>query len=151
MRILEILSADELQQLERLIYANVYKALAIYHQQQRLANIQRQHPTNIVRLKPQTALRKTQLARKTQRPPYAAPPKPLPKPQQQIAPQTSTPNHYNPIKAPKPLPAPTRSAIKQTSQAQGETVKNFGNVDHNTRTMLPPSKRGTPEWALFNK
>jgi len=42
MRLQEILSADELQQLEQLIYANVYKALATYQQQQRLAAIQRQ-------------------------------------------------------------------------------------------------------------
>ena len=153
MRLQEFLSADELQQLEQLIYANVYKALAAYQQQQRLTAIQRQQVnTTAAKLKPKATKRTKQLANKAKRVPHVAPAKPLPQPQQlNTAPQTSKPQSYNPIKAPKPLPAPTRSAIKQpTATPQGEDIKNFGDVDHAARRMLPPSKRGIPEWELFN-
>jgi len=153
MRLQEILSADELQQLEQLIYANVYKALATYQQQQRLAAIQRQQAaTTTAKLKPQVAKRKKQLTNKVKRTLHVPAPKPLAQPQQQAAPtQPSTPQSYNPIKVPKPLPAPTRVVIKQsTNTPKDEDVKNFGDVDQAARRMLPPNKRGTPEWKLFN-
>ena len=153
MRLQEFLSADELQQLEQLIYANVYKALATYQQQQRLAAIQRQQAaTTTAKLKPQSTKRKRQLANKLKRASNVPAPKPLAQPQQQAAPtQPSTPTSYNPIKVPKPLPAPTRAAIKQnTNTPKDEDIKNFGDVDQAARRMLPPSKRGTPEWKLFN-
>jgi hypothetical protein len=154
MRLQEFLSADELQQLEQLIYANVYKALATYQQQQRLAAIQRQQAaTTTAKLKPQSTKRKRQLANKLKRAPHVPAPKPLAQPQQQSAhTQPSTPTSYNPIKVPKPLPAPTRVVIKQNTNntPQGEDIKNFGDVDQAARRLLPPSKRGTPEWKLFN-
>lgn len=153
MRLQEFLTADELQQLEQLIYANVYKALATDQQQQRLAAIQRQQVnTTTAKLKPKATKRKKQLVTKAKRVPHVAPTKSLPQPQQQItAPQTSTPQSYNPIKAPKPLPAPTRAAIKKpTTTPQGEDIKNFGDVDQAARRLLPPNKRGMPEWELFN-
>ena len=152
MRLQEILSADELQQLEQLIYANVYKALATYQQQQRLAVIQRQQAaTTTAKLKPQVAKRKKQLTNKVKRAPHVPAPKPLAQPQQQAAPtQSTTPQNYNPIKVPKPLPAPTRAVIKQNATPKDEDIKNFGDVDQAARRLLPPSKRGTPEWKLFN-
>ena len=152
MRLQEFLSADELQQLEQLIYANVYKALATYQQQQRLAVIQRQQAaTTTAKLKPQVAKRKKQLTNKVKRTLHVPAPKPLAQPQQQAAPtQPSTPTSYNPIKVPKPLPAPTRVVIKQNATPKDEDIKNFGDVDQAARRLLPPSKRGTPEWKLFN-
>ena len=152
MRLQEFLSADELQQLEQLIYANVYKALATYQQQQRLAAIQRQQAaTTTAKLKPQVAKRKKQLTNKVKRAPHVPAPKPLAQPQQQAAPtQSTTPQNYNPIKVPKPLPAPTRAVIKQNATPKDEDIKNFGDVDQAARRLLPPSKRGTPEWKLFN-
>jgi len=151
MRLHEFLNADELHQLEQLIYANVYKALATYQQQQRLAAIQRQQAaTTTAKLKPQLAKRKKQLTNKAKRAPHAPAPKPFAQPQQQSAPtQPSTPQSYNPIKVPKPLPAPSRAVIKQNT-LKDEDVKNFGDVDQAARRLLPPSKRGTPEWKLFN-
>lgn len=154
MRLQEFLSADELQQLEQLIYANVYKALAAYQQQQRLTAIQRQQVnTTAAKLKPKATKRKRQLASKVKRAPHVAPAKSLPQPQQQIAPtQSSSSQSYNPIKAPKPLPAPTRAAIKPPmATPQGEDIKNFGDVDQAARRLLPADKRGIPAWELFNR
>lgn len=145
MRLQEILSADELQQLEQLIYANVYKALATYQQHQRLAAIQRQQAaTTPAKLKPQATKRKKQLAHKVKRASHVPASKPLPQAKQPIPPQPSTPTSYNPIKAPKPLPAPTRAAIKQSSTTapQGEDIKNHGGLDQRARAMLPKSKQG---------
>jgi hypothetical protein len=145
MRLQEFLSADELQQWEQLIYANVYKALATYQQHQRLVAIQRQQAvTTTAKLKPKATGRKKQLASKVKRAPHVAPPKPLPQPQQKITPQASTPQSYNPIKSPKPLPAPTRAAIKQSSATapQGEHIKNHGELDQRARAMLPKRKQG---------
>jgi len=153
MRLQEILSADELQQWEQLIYANVYKALVTYQQHQRLAAIQRQQAvTTTAKLKPQTPKRKKQLASKVKRAPHAAPPKPLPQPKPQINPQVSTPTSYNPIKVPKPLPAPTRAVIKQSSTTapQDETIKTHVELDQRARAMLPKHKRGIPVWDLIN-
>lgn len=145
MRLQEFLSADELQQLEQLIYANVYKALATYQQQQRLAVIQRQQDST------STVKRKRQLASKVKRTPHVAAPKPLPQPKLQATPQPSAPKSYNPIKAAKPLPAPTRAAIKPpTTAQQGETVKNHGELDQRARSMLPKHQRDTPIWDLIN-
>ena len=145
MRLQEFLSADELQQLEQLVYANVYKALATYQQHQRLAAIQRQQAANTsAKLKAKATGRKKQLASKVKRAPHAAPPKSLPQPQQQITPQPSTAKSYNPIKSPKPLPAPTRAAIKQSSTTapHDEDIKNFGDIDQRARAMLPKRKQG---------
>ena len=150
MRLQEFLSTDELQQLEQLIYANVYKALATYQQQQRLAVIQRQQDSTST-VKPQATKRKKQLASKVKRTPHVAAPKPLPQPKPQVTPQPSIPKSYNPIKAAKPLPAPTRAAIKQpTTAQQGETVKNHGDLDQRARSMLPKRQRDTPIWDLIN-
>ena len=144
MRLQEILSADALHQWEQLIYANVYKALATYQQHQRLAAIQRQQANTSAKLKTKATGRKKQLASKVKRAPHAAPTKPLPQPQQQITPQASTPQSYNPIKSPKPLPAPTRAAIKQSSTTapHDEDIKNFGDIDQRARSMLPKRKQG---------
>ncbi|WP_146180602.1 hypothetical protein [Limnohabitans curvus] len=150
MRLQEFLSADELQQLEQLIYANVYKALATYQQQQRLAVIQRQQDSTST-VKPQATKRKKQLASKVKRIAHVAVPKPLPQPQQQATPQPSIPKSYNPIKTAKPLPAPTRAAIKQPNVNQGENVRALGNVDQRGRAMLPKHQRDTPIWDLVNK
>ncbi|PUE56683.1 hypothetical protein B9Z36_10345 [Limnohabitans sp. Rim8] len=150
MRLQEFLSADELRQLEQLIYANVYKALATYQQQQRLAVIQRQQDSTST-VKPQATKRKKQLASKVKRTPHVAAPKPLPQPKPQVTPQPSAPKSYNPIKVPKPLPAPTRAAIKQPPVNQGENVRAIGNVDQRGRAMLPKHHRDTPIWDLVNK
>lgn len=152
MRLKEFLSADELQKFEQLIYANVYKALAMYQQRQRLATIQRQQAmTTTAMSKPSTTKRKRQLASKVKRTPHVAAPKPLPQPKLQATPPPSAPKSYNPIKAAKPLPAPTRAAIKQpTTAQQGETVKNHGELDQRARSMLPKHQRDTPIWDLIN-
>jgi hypothetical protein len=151
MRLQEFLSTDELQQLEQLIYANVYKALATYQQQQRLAVIQRQQAMTMTpKSKPNGTKHKKQLANKAKRAPYAAPPKPLPQLKQPATPQPQAPKSYNPIKVPKPLPAPTRAAIKQSPVNQGENVKAIGNVDQRGRAMLPKHHRDTPIWDLIN-
>jgi len=115
--------------LEQLIYANVYKALATYQQQQRLAVIQRQQAaTTTAKLKPQSTKRKKQLTNKAKRASHVPAPKPLAQPQQQAAPtQPSTPTSYNPIKVPKPLPAPTRAVIKQNAPPKKmRTLKTLG-------------------------
>ena len=152
MRLQEFLSAYELQQLEQLIYVNVYKALATYQQQQRLAAIQRQQvTTTTAKLKPNATKRKKQLANKVKRAPYAATPKPLPQPKQPATPQPQSPKSYNPIKVPKPLPAPTRAVIKQPPVNQGENARALGNVDQRGRAMLPKHQRDTPIWDLVNK
>jgi len=150
MRLQEFLSADELQQLEQLIYANVYKALATYQQHQRLAAIQRQQAANTsAKLKAKATGRKKQLASKVKRTPHVAPPKPLPQSKQPTPPQPSTPTSYNPIKVPKPLPAPTRAAIKPSrTSPEGEAIENQGELDQRARAMLPKHQRGIPVWDL---
>jgi len=142
MRLQEFLSADELQQLEQLIYANVYKALATYQQQQRLAVIQRQQVnTTTAKLKPKATKRKKQLANKAKTcAPCSASQITAATPAANRPAQNGAPQSYNPIKAPKPLPAPTRAAIKQpTTSPQGEDIKNFGDVDQAARRLLPPT------------
>ena len=142
MRLQEIFTDEEWQRLEQLIYATTWKALATYQQQRTLQRIASK-PT--ATQKPQAIKKAKALARKANRAPHAAPPKPLPKPVLQTRSQASTPQAYRPVKTAKPLPPTTRKAITNTQPAPKptapSTIMNLGDVDQATRQWLPADKR----------
>mgnify|MGYP000747643650 CR=1 FL=1 len=149
MRLFEFLSPDELQQLEQLIYQNVYKALYAYQEQR--ATQQRIATKPAAALKPKTAKTAKALARKAKRAPHAAPPKPLPKPKQLPRPKAEATPAYRPVKTATPLPPTTRMAAAKAQfravqpapkPTAPNTVMNLGDVDQATRMWLPPNKRG---------
>lgn len=151
MRVNEFLSADELAQLERLIFDGVWSALSTYQQQR--AKLCQQQTQGMEQMKPQAPQRKKQLTRKAQRAPHAAPPRPLPKPKtlaKKPAPPAAAPVNYNPVKAPKPLPAPTRTSVEQPENTPQEHINLPPDMDQRGRTMLPKSKRGPNIWDLVN-
>ncbi|MEY4340524.1 MAG: hypothetical protein RL541_28 [Pseudomonadota bacterium] len=150
MRLFEFLSPDELQQLEQLIYQNVYKALVTYQQQRAIQQHIATKPT--ATLKPKVAKRAKALSRKAKRAPHAATPKALPRPKQQ--PQASAETHaaYRPVKTTTPLPPTTRMAVAKTQPRTNQTapkpsalnpVMNLGDLDQAARRLLPTDKRGT--------
>lgn len=112
MRLNEFIDDAEWERLQKLIYTSVWQALNTYQR----ARASQQQPTKLAAtLKPQTAkTARTLAARKTKRPPHAAPPKPLPKPQQQPQPQASASPAYRPNKAPAPLPADSKTVAART-------------------------------------
>jgi hypothetical protein len=149
MRLIEFLNPSELQQLEQLIYQNVYKALYAY-QQQRAAQ-QRIATKPAATLKPQAAKKAKSLARKAKQPPHAAPPKPLPKPNPLPKTNTSTNLAYRPVKTAKPLPPATRVAVAnsqprtnqpESTPSAARPIMNLGDVDQAARRWLPADKRG---------
>jgi hypothetical protein len=149
MRLFEFLSPDELQQLEQLIYQNVYKALYAYQEQR--ATRQRIATKPAAALKPKTAKTAKALARKAKRAPQAAPPKPLPKPKRQPQAKAEATPAYRPVKTATPLPPTTRIAADRvqpraakpaTKPTSPNPIMNLGDVDQATRMWLPPEKRG---------
>jgi hypothetical protein len=149
MRLHEFINQDEWLQLEQLIYASTYKALAAY--QQLRAVQQRISSKPAATLKPQVAKKAKTLARKAKRIPYAAPPKPLPKPNP--LPQTkaeATPT-YRPVKIVKPLPPTTRMAMAKVQPRTAQSVPNKpapqsitdpNHIDQAARRILPSDRRG---------
>ena len=143
MRIQEIFTDQEWQQLEQLIYVSTYKALAAYQQQPATKPA--------ATFKPQAAKTAKALARKAKRIPHAAPPRPLPKPQQvQQAKAEATPA-YRPVKTVKPLAPTTRMTVAKAKLPAPKPVPNKpappsitdpNFVDQATRQWLPPDKRG---------
>jgi hypothetical protein len=157
MRLFEFLSPDELQQLEQLIYQNVYKALYAYQEQ--LATQQRIATKPAATLKTKTTTKAKALARKAKRPPHAAPPKPLPKPKQLPRPKAEATPAYRPIKTATPLPPTTRMAADRVQPRAAQPaakstspnpIMNLGDVDQATRMWLPPEKRGPNPIDLFS-
>jgi hypothetical protein len=150
MRIQEIFTDQEWQQLEQLIYASTYKALTAYQQQR--ATQQRIATKPAAALKPQVAKKAKTLARKAKRIPHAAPPKPLPKPNplpQAKAKAEATPA-YRPVKTATPLPPTTRIAVARAKPAAPKhapkpappSITDPNHIDQAARRMLPPDKRG---------
>ena len=149
MRIQEIFSDEEWQQLEQLIYASTYKALAAYQQQR--ATQQRLATKPTATLKPQVAKKAKTLARKANRIPRAAPPRPLPKPQQVPQAKAEATPAYRPVKTATPLPPTTRMAVAKAKLPASKPVPNKpappsitdpNHIDQAARRMLPPDKRG---------
>jgi hypothetical protein len=143
MRIQEIFTDQEWQQLEQLIYTSAYKAIAAYQQQR--ATQQR------MTSKPQVAKKARALARKAKQPPHAAPPRPLPKPQHVPQAKAEATPVYRPIKTVKPLPPTTRMAMTKAQPRTAQPVPNKpapqsitdpNHVDQAARRILPPDKRG---------
>lgn len=144
MRIQEIFTDEEWQQLEQLIYANAYKAIAAY-QQQRAAQ-QRIATKPAATLKPQTAKKAKTLARKAKRIPHAAPPRSLPKPQHVPQAKAEATPTYRPVKTATPLPPTTRMALTRAKPVPPKpapsTVTDPNHIDQAARRMLPRDKQG---------
>jgi hypothetical protein len=149
MRIQEIFTDQEWQRLEQLIYASTYKALSAYQQQR--ATQQRITSKPAAALKPQVAKKTKTLARKANRIPNAAPPRPLPKPQHVPQAKAEATPAYRPVKTATPLPPTTRMAVAKAKLPASKPVPNKpappsitdpNHMDQAARRMLPPDKRG---------
>lgn len=149
MRLQEIFTDEEWLQLEQLIYAGAYKAIAAYQQQR--ATQQRITSKPAATLKPQTAKKVKTLARKAKRIPHAAAPKPLPKPNPLPQTKAEVTQAYRPVKTATPLPPTTRIAITKAKPAAPKPVPNKpapasitdpNYIDQATRRWLPPDKKG---------
>ena len=144
MRLHEFTSEEEWQRFEQLIYTTVWRALSTYQQQR--ATQQRITSKPAATLKPQAAKTAKVLARKAKRPPYAATPKPLPKPQHVPQAKAEATPTYRPVKTAKPLPPSTRTAVAKKNYPSNKTVQQVmpqpPDMDQAARRMLPPNKRG---------
>jgi hypothetical protein len=156
MRLQEFISPEEWQRLEQLIYASTYKALAAYQQQR--ATQQRITGKPAATLKPQVAKKAKTLARKAKGIPHAAPPRPLPKPQQVPQAKAEATPTYRPVKTATPLPPTTRMAVAKAKPAAPKPVPNKpappsitdpNHIDQATRRWLPPDKRGPNPFDLL--
>lgn len=152
MRLNEFISPEEWQQLEQLIYASTYKAFTAYQEQQASTRQTLQLATRpIAKLKPQAAKTTKALARKVQRPPHAAPPRPLPKPQQVPQAKAEATPAYRPVKTTTPLPPTTRSVVAKAKprapqpvphKSAPPSITNPNAIDQAARRMLPKDKQG---------
>ena len=144
MRLQEILTDEEWQRFEQLIYATTYKALAAYQQQR--ATQQRIATKPAATLKPQAAKKAKSLARKAKRPPHAAALKPLPKPNPLPQAKAEVTQAYRPVKTAKPLPPTTRMAVAKAKPPAPKpappSITDPNHVDQATRRWLPPDKKG---------
>ena len=144
MRLQEIFTDEEWQRLEQLIYASTYKALTAYQQQR--ATQQRIATKPAATFKPQAAKTAKALARKAQRPPHAAAPKPLSKPNSLPQAKAEATPVYRPVKTVKPLPPTTRTAVAKTqftpNKAAQQVMPQPPDMDQAARRMLPANKRG---------
>ena len=149
MRLHEIFTNEEWQQLEQLIYASTYKAIAAYQLQH--ATQQRIASKPAATLKPQVAKKAKTLARKAERIPHAAPPRPLPKPKPVPQAKAEATPAYRPVKTTTPLPPTTRMAVAKAklpapkpliNKAAPPSITDPNHIDQATRRMLPPDKRG---------
>lgn len=152
MRLQEFISPEEWQQLEQLIYATTWRALSTYQQQR--ASQQRISSRAAATLKPQVAKKAKALARKATHRPHAAPPRPLPKPQNVPPAKAEATPAYRPVKTVKQLPPSTRAVLAKSQPLPKSTapspVMNFGNVDQAARRWLPPDKRGPNDIDLIS-
>ncbi len=149
MRLQEILTDEEWQRFEQLIYATTYKALTAY-QQQRATQL-RLATKPAAALKPKAAKSAKALARKAKRPPNAAAPKLLPKPNPLPQAKAEVTQTYRPVKTATPLPPTTRMAVAKAKPAAPKPVPNktappsitgLNHIDQATRRWLPPEKKG---------
>jgi hypothetical protein len=153
MRLQEIFTDEEWQRLEQLIYATTWKALTKYQQQR--ATQQRIATKPAATLKPQAAKKAKALARKANKPPHAAAPKPFPKlnpvPKAKAEAEAEAVPAYRPIKTATPLPPTTRMAVAKAKLPAPKPVANKpalpsitdpNHIDQATRRWLPPDKRG---------
>lgn len=148
MRLQEIVTDEEWQRFEQLIYATTYKALAAYQQQR--ATQQRIATKPTTALKPQAAKKAKSLARKAKRPSHAAPPKPLPKPNPLPQAKAEVTQAYRPVKTATPLPPTTRMAVakakpvaqKPAPKPAPPSITDPNHIDQATRRWLPPDKKG---------
>ena len=144
MRIQEIFTDEEWYRLEQLIYTSTYKAIAAYQQQR--ATQQRIASEPAATLKPQVAKQAKTLARKAKRIPHAAPPRPLPKPNQLPQAKAEAIPAYRPVKTAIPLPPTTRMALAKAKPAAPKpapaSITDPNHIDQATRRWLPPDKKG---------
>lgn len=149
MRLQEILSDEEWQRFEQLIYTTVWRALSTYPQQ--LATQQRIASKPAATLKPQTAKKAKTLARKAKRIPHVAPPRPLPKPKPQPQAKAETTPTFRPVKAATPLPPTTKSVVANARtpapqptprQLNQQVMPMPQNIDQAGRRLLPKDKQG---------
>jgi hypothetical protein len=152
MRLQEIFSDEEWQRLEQLIYASTYKALTAYQQQHAThQSITSKPPATF---KPLAAKAVKSLARKAKRPPHAAPPKPLPKPQHLPQAKAEATPVYRPVKTVKPLPPTTRTTVAKKQSTSNKAVQQVmplpPDMDQAARRMLPPDKRGPNPMDLLS-
>ena len=149
MRLQEFISEEEWQRLEQLIYASTYKAIAAYQQQR--ATQQRIASKPAATLKPQTAKKTKTLARKAKRIPHAAPPRPLPKPQQLPPAKAEATPAYRPVKTAAPLPPTTRMAVAKpqprtplpaSNKPVPPSITDPNHIDQAARRILPKHKPG---------
>lgn len=143
MRLHEFISQAEWEKLAQLVYGNALQAIANFDPPSTPKN-----PTKRVRTFNKVRSRSIGF-----RAPYAAPPKPLPKPAptQKLASvpaQAST--SYNPIKKPKSLPASTRDVTAQDEMPSQEAINLPPDLDQRGRAMLPKNKRGPAIWDMLN-
>ena len=157
MRIQEIFTDQEWQQLEQLIFAGAYKALVAYQQQRATQQSNSSNPSST--LKPQVAKKAKTLARKAKRIPDAAAPKPLPKPNPLPKTKAEVTQAYRPVKTAAPLPPTTRMAVAKAKPPAPKPVPNKpapasitdpNYIDQATRRWLPPDKKGPNPIDLFS-
>jgi hypothetical protein len=142
MKLEEIIGTEEWERLARLMYDSTWQALTAYQQ----------HVTpSVAKLKPQVAAKVKALTHKTKPAPYAAQPKPLPKPS--LPPQTkaATTTAYRPIKTRNLPPPTTRKAMLNVKHRASNPISNKSvqqgmpqptDMDQAGRMMLPANKRG---------
>ena len=149
MRIQEIFSDEEWQQLEQLIYASAYKAIAAYQQQR--ATQQRIASNPAASLKPQFGKKPKSLVHKAKRIPHASAPKPLPKPNPLPQAKAEATPAYRPVKTATPLPPTTRIALAKAklpipksliNKAAPPSITDPNHIDQTARRMLPKNKQG---------
>ena len=141
MRLEEIIGTKEWERLARLMYDSTWQALTAYQQ----------HVTpSVAKLKPQVAVKGKALTHKIKPAPYAAQPKPLPKPA--LPPQTkAATTAYRPIKT-RNLPPPTtrkvmlnvkpRTSNPTSNKSVQQVMPQPTDMDQAGRMMLPANKRG---------
>jgi len=151
MRLIEFISEEEWGQLQQLVFDATWRALTTYQQQR--ATQQRIASKPAATLKPQAAKTAKALARKAQRIPHAAAPKPLPKPNPLPQTKAEASPAYRPVKTVKPLPPTTRTAVAKTQSSSNKAVQQVmpqpPDIDQAARRMLPPDKRGPNSMDLL--
>ena len=149
MRLNEIISEEEWLQLQKLVFDSTWGALTTYQQQR--ATQQRIASKPAATLKPQVAKQAKTLARKAKRIPHAAPPRPLPKPNQLPQAKAEITQAYRPVRTATPLPPTTRMAVAKAKPAAPNPVPNKpappsitdpNHIDQATRRWLPADKKG---------
>ena len=141
MKLHEIISTDEWQKLQQLVFDGTWEALSTY-QQQRIASIPA--PT----LKPQRARATKAVAKKVKKAPQAAPPRPLPKPQHAPQAKAEANPTYRPVKTATHhsyVCGKNKTSCTQalTNKPAPQSINDSNHMDQAARRMLPPDKRGS--------